>query len=572
MRLKKIKLSLSLLAVLVVFCGEAFAQSQTPWTSDIDGGQYKLSNVRRLEVKKTSVASENLLLWSQALDNTSAWAIGNGAVVANQANDLLGDLTLEEVSGSIYGSSSLSQTVPVSDSFTYYLSWDVKRKPGSSLTDVKWAVYDKDHYQYIIDTTYYYATSTTVTRIQRSFTVPAGCTSVNVMAFGDNNQSGSIYIGRVQLSRESTSGYIVTTDSPEQGGANTIYSLATDENGNVGIGTNTPGAKLEVNGQLKITGGTPGANKVLTSDANGLATWENAAGGTAISLAAIGAAPNYTGATLSGSILNLEPASSSFGGVITTGSQQIAGIKTFVNRTYLSSGLSIGSPSDGAHLFEAKQSGAAISVLATTTTASAGGRVMQMFLSGATNVTSTGWRMGYNSSSTNVENFDIDEVSPGTFLNRVSIQKSTGNFGIGITTPSEKLHVAGNIYTNGKILIGQANTAAVTPYALAVNGSAVFTKAVVKLNGNWPDYVFKPTYKLPSLTELEKYLVTNQHLPGVPTATEVEKNGIDLGDNQTILLKKVEELTLYMIELNKKVEALAKENETLKKKVNSTKQ
>lgn len=130
------------------------------------------------------------------------------------------------------------------------------------------------------------------------------------------------------------------------------------------------------------------------------------------------------------------------------------------------------------------------------------------------------------------------------------------NVGIGTTTPAEKLDVNGNIYTNGKMLIGQANTAAVVPYSLAVNGSAIFTKAVVKLNANWPDYVFKSTYKLPSLNELEKYLLKNQHLPDVPTATEVEKNGIDLGDNQAILLKKVEELTLYMIEKDKEIKEL----------------
>ncbi len=147
-----------------------------------------------------------------------------------------------------------------------------------------------------------------------------------------------------------------------------------------------------------------------------------------------------------------------------------------------------------------------------------------------------------------------------------------GNIGIGKISPIEKLDVNGNIYTNAKVLIGTLGLNTGT-HSLAVNGSAIFTKAVVKLTtAPWPDYVFKPTYKLPSLKELEKYLLKNQHLPDVPSAAEVEKNGIDLGDNQTILLKKVEELTLYMIELNKKVEALAKENEALKKKINPTNQ
>ena len=58
----------------------------------------------------------------------------------------------------------------------------------------------------------------------------------------------------------------------------------------------------------------------------------------------------------------------------------------------------------------------------------------------------------------------------------------------------------------------------------------------------------------------------NKHLQDLPAADEIEKNGIDLGNVQTTLVKKVEELTLYMIELNKKVEALSKENEQLKEK------
>lgn len=73
---------------------------------------------------------------------------------------------------------------------------------------------------------------------------------------------------------------------------------------------------------------------------------------------------------------------------------------------------------------------------------------------------------------------------------------------------------------------------------------------------NWPDYVFDKGYRLTPLSEVEKYIKANNHLPEVPPAAEIEKNGLDLGENQATLLKKIEELILYLIEQNKKLEEL----------------
>lgn len=89
-------------------------------------------------------------------------------------------------------------------------------------------------------------------------------------------------------------------------------------------------------------------------------------------------------------------------------------------------------------------------------------------------------------------------------------------------------------------------------FKLAVAGKMIAEKIVVKTYSNWPDYVFDADYKLPSLTELENYITAHKHLPDIPSAKEVETNGLDLGEMNAKLLQKVEELSLYIIELNKR--------------------
>lgn len=88
--------------------------------------------------------------------------------------------------------------------------------------------------------------------------------------------------------------------------------------------------------------------------------------------------------------------------------------------------------------------------------------------------------------------------------------------------------------------------------------------AIAATHWVWPDYVFEKNYKLPSLKEVEKYINSNKHLPGVPSAIEVEEGGVNLAENNALLLKKIEELTLYLIEQNKRIEKLEKENGILK--------
>lgn len=199
-----------------------------------------------------------------------------------------------------------------------------------------------------------------------------------------------------------------------------------------------------------------------------------------------------------------------------------------------------------------------------------------------------------------------DNLAPS--VPNLLIQANTGKVGVGTAAPSAKFHVVDG---NNQIRIGDVNgsstpvieladigpvqiegfesdmrfltsgterfritsvgnigigTSDTKGYKLAVNGDAIFTKIKVKTYSAWPDYVFHSTYKLPSLREVEMYIKRNRHLPGVVSASEVEEKGLDLGNNQAILLKKIEELTLYVIEQNKQLEKMKMEIAGLKTK------
>lgn len=90
---------------------------------------------------------------------------------------------------------------------------------------------------------------------------------------------------------------------------------------------------------------------------------------------------------------------------------------------------------------------------------------------------------------------------------------------------------------------------------LSVNGTVTAKKIKITASG-WADFVFEPDYTLPPLAEVEKFIAKNKHLPNVPSAAEVEKDGVDLGEMNKILLQKVEELTLHMIQQQKEIEEL----------------
>jgi hypothetical protein len=190
--------------------------------------------------------------------------------------------------------------------------------------------------------------------------------------------------------------------------------------------------------------------------------------------------------------------------------------------------------------------------------------------------------------------------------------------GIGISTPSEKLHINGSMLITGDIkgsrnswdpltiYAGSTeddgaymtlasnfdNTGSIKMYSKGTSGSIEFHNQNIQVmsiranndivmgnpnpdgditlfvNGNieankirvstesWWDKVLKPDYKLRSLSQLETFIKENKHLPDIPSEKEVKENGIDVGEMNALLVKKIEELTLYTIEQQKEIEQL----------------
>ncbi|PTS92783.1 hypothetical protein DBR11_26365 [Pedobacter sp. HMWF019] len=117
--------------------------------------------------------------------------------------------------------------------------------------------------------------------------------------------------------------------------------------------------------------------------------------------------------------------------------------------------------------------------------------------------------------------------------------------GLDQTNLTEKMRIS----SSGNVSIGTKDSKG---YKFAVAGNMIAESVKVQLQSAWPDYVFKDDYKLTSLQETEKHIKEKGHLPGIPSAAEVKSEGIDLGEMNKKLLQKIEELTLYLIQMEKK--------------------
>lgn len=277
--------------------------------------------------------------------------------------------------------------------------------------------------------------------------------------------------------------------------------------GNVGIGNNTPATLLHVGKNMteptirvQNFGGTGGAAFQMSDNASG-ADWKFKATNTG------GFKIRDNAAALD--VITVEPNSSA-------------------NSLYIDDighiGLGTANPLDALHMMDPDYPFIFLDV--TTTNGNAGVTFLE-------NSAYRGW-IYYNGGNDQV----VINAESGGGSRPDLVVKSDGRVGIGTSAPA-------------------------TGYALSINGKAVCTEVLVDNVVNWPDYVFSENYSLMNLSELEKSIKENNHLPGIPAAAEVENSGVLLGDMQKKLLQKVEELTLYTIEQDKQIRELQNKIEAL---------
>ena len=137
-----------------------------------------------------------------------------------------------------------------------------------------------------------------------------------------------------------------------------------------------------------------------------------------------------------------------------------------------------------------------------------------------------------------------------------------------ITSPNDNraayFHVTNISEENSVVLVPDGGSVGVGttttgPHKLAVEGS-IGAREVKVESTTWSDFVFREDYELMPINEVENYIRENKHLPNIPTESQVKDEGINLGEMDAKLLQKIEELTLYVIELKQEIDQLKAEN------------
>jgi hypothetical protein len=412
-----------------------------------------------------------------------------------------------------------------------------------------------------------------------------------------------------------------------------VMSVSGEGAGMLGIGTTTPTEKLHVTGGFRLENGTQGAGKILTSDANGVATWAVVGSGSTTGWGLTGNIVNNSGNDFIGT-LNPQPFR-----MFTSGWEQM--------RITTAGDVSIGdiSPISKLHVYDYTNT----PTITIGQAQAPGYKAILQFWAGPYCIGCKEKSKGGDLSKTLNEDakfrivynrtYDITDDRLG-FVNEANEEivtfTSPGNVGIGVIKPTAQFHTTGSVRLagllqddtknrvivsdiNGNIsfrdvnsiagsgagwqlggnnnitglnnYIGITNTnASLLPLKIGTNSIAAITinstgdavligspttsgvpnqNYILTVGGRiqsygvkvhaftaWPDFVFEKDFKLLPLADLEKFILKNKHLPGVMSADEIKKDGIDLEKINNQLLQKVEELTLHILELNKKIEKI----------------
>ena len=307
-----------------------------------------------------------------------------------------------------------------------------------------------------------------------------------------------------------------------------VPRMTMDPNGNLGIGSSVPTEKLHVAGNIFTTG---------RIDADGVLE--------AHGVSALGSFYVSGTSLMQGAVTGTS--SASFSGNLNSNSSMT------INNT--SAELALRSGGDDKGFLQLSGDNLRLG----TFSSNAGGKVVirtggadHISIDGGGNlVTDAHFRSNRGGEAIRLDgtNPNIGFYQNGTYYGYISQSGSTLSLGVN----NGKLHLDGT-----QVAIGGLVTTA-TDYKLAVTGKIICEELRVELQDDWPDYVFAPDYKLKPLSEVKKQIEEHHHLSNIPSADQVAKEGIQVGEMQRKLLEKIEELTLYLIAQQEQIDELKKQ-------------
>jgi len=361
--------------------------------------------------------------------------------------------------------------------------------------------------------------------------------------------------------------------------------------GNVGIGTTTPGNRLRVNGsttssQHVLSAGTNYSGNVHIRAVEGFSTPAIGYGVGGYFLAGFRGVQAYgSGGTASGTVIGVEAEATGSAGTrigilgrATGGATNWAGYfdqgNVYTeNNLYVTGSVGIGTSSPGnklrvngsttssQHVFSAGTNyigNVQIRAVEGFSTPASGYGIGGYFWAGSKGVEATGSGGSYSGTVIGVQG-----SATGTNGTRTGIYGTA----TGGSTNWAGYFDQGNVYVANQLRIGADALGGVPGYTLMVDGKVIAEEMRVQLSFEWPDYVFEEHYHLPSLSEVESFIQEAKHLPNIPTAKDVKENGLLLGEMQKRMMEKIEELTLYVIDLDKQNQSLVKKVTELENKI-----